>query len=346
MKAMILAGGLSTRLYPLTKTVPKPLVPIAGEPIAGHVARYLRSFGIDEIAINVHYHAEQIEARLGTGAEFGVRFHYLREPVLLGSAGAVKQMEGFFNDTFVVIGCDVLTDVGLDRLVAFHRQRGATATIGLVEAVDVSQYGVVVVDDDGKICEFQEKPAPGTERSHLVNTAVYVFEPEVLGRIRAGEFYDFGKQVFPEMLGDAVAFYGLAMPGAYWCDVGTLPEYRRGTRDALEGSVRMPGMSRPRGVAPSARVSSRAKIEGSVRIGERSSLADGAVVVGPSVIGADVVVDADARIERSIVWDRAHIGESARLVDAIVGVDYEVAPRTNLDSAIVAREEASAPRPS
>jgi NDP-sugar pyrophosphorylase family protein len=235
---MILAGGLSTRLYPLTKTVPKALVPIAGEPIAAHVARYLRSFGIDEIAINVHYHAEQIEARLGTGAEFGVTFHYLREPVLLGSAGAVKQMEGFFNQTFVVIGCDVLTDIGLDRLVAFHRQRGATATIGLVEADDVSQYGVVVVDEDGKIGEFQEKPAPGTERSHLVNTAVYVFEPEVFSRIPEGEFYDFGKQVFPEMLRDAVAFYGLAMPGAYWCDVGTLPEYRRGTRSGHVAGAR------------------------------------------------------------------------------------------------------------
>jgi mannose-1-phosphate guanylyltransferase len=93
MKAMILAGGLSTRLYPLTKQVPKPLVPIAGEPNAIHVMRYLRSFGIDEIAINVHYHADQIQAGLGDGSKFGVRLHYLHEPKLLGSAGAVKQME-------------------------------------------------------------------------------------------------------------------------------------------------------------------------------------------------------------------------------------------------------------
>jgi NDP-sugar pyrophosphorylase family protein len=246
----------------------------------------------------------------------------------------------------VVIGCDVLTDIGLDRLVAFHRQRGATATIGLVEADDVSQYGVVVVDEDGKIGEFQEKPAPGTERSHLVNTAVYVFEPEVFSRIPEGEFYDFGKQVFPEMLRDAVAFYGLAMPGAYWCDVGTLPEYRRGTRDVLEGRVRAPGMSRARGVAPSARVSPEARVEGAVRIGERSSLGAGAVVVGPSVIGDDVIVEGSAHLERSIVWDRARIGEGARLVDTIVGVDYGVAPGAILENATVAPEEASASRPS
>ena len=102
MKAMLLAGGLSTRLYPLTKAVPKPLVPIAGEPNAIHVMRYLRSFGIEDVAINVHYHAEQIEKRLGDGSACGVRLHYLYEEVLLGSAGAVKQMEPFFAETFVV----------------------------------------------------------------------------------------------------------------------------------------------------------------------------------------------------------------------------------------------------
>src|SRR5579864_6297577 len=101
MKAMILAGGLSTRLYPLTKQVPKPLVPVAGEPNAIHVMRYLRSFGIEDVAINVHYHATQIEKRFGDGSSYGLRLHYLYEEVLLGSAGAVKQMDSFFDETFV-----------------------------------------------------------------------------------------------------------------------------------------------------------------------------------------------------------------------------------------------------
>jgi NDP-sugar pyrophosphorylase family protein len=344
MKAMILAGGLSTRLYPLTKQVPKPLVPIAGEPNAIHVMRYLRSFGIDEIAINVHYHADQIQAGLGDGSKFGVRLHYLHEPKLLGSAGAVKQMESFFAETFVVIGCDDLTDIGLDRLVTFHRQRHAVATIALVEADDVSQYGVVVVDEDGKIVEFQEKPAPGTERSHLVNTGVYVFEPAIFERIPAGEFYDFGKNVFPELQRDGGAFYGLAMPGAFWCDIGTPDEYRRATRDVLSGRVRLPGATRVRGVAPSARIAKSASIGGDVRIGERTALEDGVRVVGPTVIGDDVVVERDALLERSIVWDRARIGAGAHLIDAIVGADYAVAADARLCDAIVAGEEAGATR--
>jgi NDP-sugar pyrophosphorylase family protein len=146
----------------------------------------LRSFGIEDIAINVHYLADRIVQTFGDGSQYGVKLHYLHESVLLGSAGGVKQMEEFLkDDTFVVIGCDEVTDMRLDALVAFHKQRAAIATIGLVEADDVSHYGVVIVDDDGRILDFQEKPPPGTERSNLVNTGVYIFEPAIFDRIPA-----------------------------------------------------------------------------------------------------------------------------------------------------------------
>jgi mannose-1-phosphate guanylyltransferase len=344
MKAMILAGGLSTRLYPLTKAVPKPLVPIAGEPNAIHVMRYLRSFGIEEIAINLHYHAEQIEKRLGDGSACGVRLHYLHEPQLLGSGGAVKQMEPFFDETFVVIGCDDLTDIPLDNVIGFHRDRRALATIALVEAEDVSHYGVVVVDENGKIVEFQEKPAPGTEKSHLVNTGVYVFEPEIFKRIPAGEFYDFGKQVFPGLQRERAAFYGLEARGAYWCDIGTPSEYVRATRDVLSGRMRLLGDGRVRGVAQSARLGEGVQIDGDVHIGERCRIGDRACILGSSVLGDDVVVGDEALIERSILWDRARIGTRAHLIDSIIGVDYAVADGAHLRNAILANEAEPATR--
>src|SRR5690349_9533125 len=155
MKAMILAGGLSTRLYPLTKQVPKPLVPVAGEPNAVHLIRYLKSYGITEIGINVHYLADMIVDTLGDGSKFGVHLEYLHESVLLGSAGAVEQMKYFLADApFVVVGCDDLTDIPLDDLLAFHKEKNAVATIGLVEREEVDQYGVVVTQGDGKIVGF------------------------------------------------------------------------------------------------------------------------------------------------------------------------------------------------
>jgi NDP-sugar pyrophosphorylase family protein len=336
---MILAGGLSTRLYPLTKQVPKPLVPIAGEPNAGHLMRYLRSFGIEEIAINVHYLADKIVEAFGDGSAYGVKLHYLHEDKLMGSAGAIKQVEEFLaGDTFVIVGCDELTDMRLDALLAFHKKRDALATIALVHAEDVSQYGVVIVDGDGRVEDFQEKPAKGTERSNLVNTGVYVFEPEILAHIPADTFWDFGKNVFPGLLSDAAPFYALEMSGAYWRDIGTLAEYRIATRDVLEGRMRLLGNARVRGYPPDLLLGNDVRIEGDVRIGARATLGDGARLIGPAVLGDGVAVGAGATVENSIVWDGVSIGRGAHVSDSIVGLNFEVAPDAALVGAIVANE--------
>ena len=338
MKAMILAGGLSTRLYPLTKQVPKPLVPVAGEPNAAHVIRYLQASGCDEIAINVHYLAEAIYAALGDGSRYGVRLEYLHEDELLGSAGAVKQMEAFFgSETFVVMGCDELTDLPLRELVAFHRSRNALATIGLVECANVDQYGVVVTNPAGKIVGFQEKPAPGTERSHSANTGIYVFERAIFDRLPSGAFYDFGKHVFPDLLASNAAFYGYAASDAYWCDIGTPDEYRRATRDLLAGTVSIPG-TRARGADPRASIAPTAAVEGAVWIGRGAVIESGAFIAGPSVIGDLVHVGRGANIESSILWEGATVGSGAYVGGSIVGINYVVPPDASLENAIVANE--------
>ena len=324
MKAMILAGGLSTRLYPLTKQVPKPLVPVAGEPNAVHLIRYLKSYGIDQIAINVHYLADMIVDTLGDGSAYGVYLEYLHEDVLLGSAGAVEQMKWFLSDApFVVVGCDDLTDIPLDKLLEFHRQKGAIATIGLVEREEVDQYGVVVTAQDGKITGFQEKPPKGTEQSKLVNTGIYAFTPEIFDRIPSGVFYDFGKNVFPDLQNAAAPFYGFDARGAYWCDIGTPGEYRRATEDVLRGKFRIPG---------------HAPITNDVWIGANARIAPNAVIVGPSVIGDGVEIQNGARVERSIVWQGSCIGKDAIVRDTIVGMNYEVPAGAVLEGAIVGNE--------
>jgi mannose-1-phosphate guanylyltransferase len=336
---MILAGGLSTRLYPLTRLVPKPLVPVAGVPNAAHLVRYLKEYGFDEIAINVHYLADAIVAALGDGSHFGVKLHYSHETELLGSAGAVKKIQSFFGDEgFLVIGCDELTDIRLDRLLEFHRDRQAIATIGLVDCDEVDQYGVVVVDDRGKVIGFQEKPAKGTERSKKVNTGVYAFSPAIFEHIPAGEFYDFGKQVFPALQGAGERFYGFDARGAYWADIGTPSEYRRASFDVLRGVVRIPHVE-PNGIHPSAQLAPTARIEGPVRVGAGVCVGDGCSIVGPSVLDDGVTLEAGARLERSILWQGAAVGARSELRDAIVGKDYEVAPETILIDALVAYDD-------
>ena len=336
---MILAGGMSTRLYPLTKEVPKPLVPIAGEPNSGHLMRYLRSFGITDVAINVHYLADLIVDTFGDGSAYGVNLHYLHEKKLMGSAGGVKQMESFLRgETFVVIGCDAITDMRLDELVAFHKDRKAIASIGLAYEEDVSQYGVVIVDAQGRILDFQEKPPRGTERSKLVNTGLYVFEPEIFERIPAGEFWDFGNNVFPELQRDKAAFYGREMTGAYWRDIGTINEYRQATREVLEGRVKLLGNARATGHPPDTVLGSRVKIEGNVRIGSRVVIGDDVTIIGPCVIGDRVRIGNGAVIESSIVWDDTSLGAQTRIIDSIVGQRYRIAPGVALEGSVVANE--------
>lgn len=321
---MILAGGLSTRLYPLTKQVPKPLVPVVGEPNAVHLIRYLKAYGFDEIAINVHYLPQMILDALGDGSKFGVHLEYLHEKELLGSAGAVQQMKAYLgDDPFVVVGCDDLTNLPLDKLLAFHDRKDAVATIGLVEREEVDQYGVVVTDAEGKITGFQEKPPKGTERSKLVNTGIYAFTPEIFDHIPAGVFYDFGKNVFPSLQQAGAAFYGFDARSAYWCDIGTPGEYRRATNDVLSGRFKIPGeraLTNDLWISPSAQVAPDAKVS------------------GPSVIGDGVRVESGASVERSIIWEGALIGANATVRDAIVGIGYRIEPNTSIADTIVANE--------
>ncbi|HEV8019732.1 MAG TPA: NDP-sugar synthase [Candidatus Lustribacter sp.] len=335
-KAMILAGGMSTRLYPLTKQVPKPLVPVAGEPITAHIMRWLASFGFTEVGINVHYLSHAIDSAFGDGSRYGVKLNYVRESELMGSAGAVKPLEAFFDRTFVVVGCDDLTDANLDALVAFHKERGALATIGLVEAEEVDQYGVVLTDDRGRITEFQEKPPKGTERSKLVNTGIYVFEPEIFSYIPAETFYDFGKGVFPALLAAGAGFYGLRL-NAYWRDIGTPKEYRLATSDVLAGRVRLRG-ARATGVPAGVHLGNDVRIEGDVRLGSNVSVGRRVRIVGPTVIGDGVRIGDEAVIERSIVWDAATLGARVLVRDSIVGIDYDVPADTSLIDRIVANE--------
>ncbi len=335
---MILAGGLSTRLYPLTKRVPKPLVPVAGVPNAAHLLHYLKEYGFDEIAMNLHYHAEAIVATLGDGSEFGVKLHYSHESELLGSAGAVKNIQGFFGEeTFLVIGCDEVTDLKLDRLMDFHRERGALASIALIECEDVEQYGVVVVDERGRVVGFQEKPPRGTERSKLVNTGVYVFSPEIFDHIPAGEFYDFGKQVFPALQAANERFYGFDARGAYWADIGTPSEYRRASYDVVSGVIRIPHTS-PNGIDPSATIGAGARIEGAARLGAGVRVGENVSIEGPCVVDDGVRIEAGARLKRSIVWQGATIGAGSELLDAIVGKDTVVADESVLKDTLVAEQ--------
>jgi mannose-1-phosphate guanylyltransferase len=239
MNAMILAAGKGTRLYPMTETLAKPMVPVGGRPVLEHTVCWLRDHGIRRVAVNLHHRPESVREYFGDGSRFGVQIVYSEEPELLGTAGGVKRMEAFFEDPFLIVYGDVLTDLDLDALVAAHRAASPVdhATLAVDRRADPALGGVVELDADHRVRRFVEKPRPGEIRSSWVNSGVMVVDRALLAGIPAGRFSDFGHEVLPGWLAAGVPLYGWPLPaGTFLIDVGTPESYARAARDWRRGS--------------------------------------------------------------------------------------------------------------
>jgi len=234
MKAMILAAGEGTRLRPLTLNTPKVMLPIAGRPLLQYTIDLLRFYNITEVAINLHHLPKIVMDWLGDGDKFGIGVTYSIEDPILGTAGALTRLRDFFDETFVVVYGDMLTNLNISSLVEFHQAKGALASLTLFEVEDPSSYGIVEIDSERRILRFVEKPAPGTTSSNLANAGIYVLQPEVIDYIPSETFYDFGHDLFPALLSKGARLFGYVTTDSI-LDTGTMEYYRRAERDLLEG---------------------------------------------------------------------------------------------------------------
>lgn len=339
-KAMVLAAGLGTRLRPLTDLISKPMAPIVNKPVMEHIIELLIKHGYKDVVCNLHYYPEAIKNHFGDGAKWEINISYSFEEVLMGTAGGVKNVEGFFSGkTFLVISGDALTDINLADVVEFHKQKGGIATLVLTEVEDPSQFGVVIIDDNNKIIGFQEKPLPGEEKSNLANSGIYVFESEIFKHIPENQFYDFGKNVFPGLLEAGIDYYGFKH-NHYWNDVGNLEEYQRGNFDALEGkvSVNIPGNQIREGVwvGKSCRIQEEVVIIPPVCIGDNCTIKKGAKLFGPIILGNNTIVDERAVLYRGIKWGSGYIGKDASLIGAIIGYNAKIKDKASiLEKAVI-----------
>lgn len=215
MKAMLLAAGNAQRLRPLTDNTPKPMLVVAGRPILEHNVRLLVRHGIRDIIINLHHKPEVIQSHFGDGSKFGAHITYSWEPDLLGTAGAVKQVEREFNEPFLVLYGDNLTDCDLTRLIAFHRARGGNATMALFYREDVTASGIVRLNQEDRILEFLEKPRADQVFSHFVNAGILVLDLSLLHRIPVG-VSDFGRDILPDLLASGQPIFGYRMSEQLW----------------------------------------------------------------------------------------------------------------------------------
>jgi mannose-1-phosphate guanylyltransferase len=296
MRAVVLVGGFGTRLRPLTYTVPKPMLPVGHLPIIERLVANLVRGGVTDVTLALGFKPEPFLEAFPDGTCAGAQLHYAVEPEPLDTAGAIRfaaEAAGI-DETFVVVNGDVLTDLDIATLVDFHRARGAEATLHLIAVPDPSAFGVVALDDVGRVERFVEKPPPGTEPSNLVNAGTYVLEPSVLGRIPTGRKVSIERETFPAIVADGGVF--AMATDDYWIDTGKPELYLAANLDLL-GGRRAHDHCEP--VAPGA-------------------IIDPSATVTTAIIAAGAVVDAVAVVERSVVLAGAHIGVGAVVRDSVV----------------------------
>jgi len=292
MKAIILIGGRGTRLSPLTDKKPKPLITVGDIPIIETLIKNLARQGISECAVTLGYRGDDIKKALGSLCH-GVKITYFEEKEPLGTAGAVKNCKDFLDGDFIVTSGDALCDLDLKSALACHEMSGNTATIVLTPSSDVLEYGVVLLDKLGKVTGFSEKPAWEGVKSDLVNCGIYLFKKEVLDLIPENTFWDFGSQVFPEMLSRNIPI-NTYISHSFWCDVGNPWALYSCNMKTLSPDFFL--HYSPEGV----RVSRSAH-------------------VSHSVIGKGTVLKAGCDVRRAVIGQGCEIGEGAELIGCILG---------------------------
>jgi mannose-1-phosphate guanylyltransferase len=331
---MVMAAGLGTRLRPLTYEMPKPMVPVANRPVIEHILRLLRRHGLGEVLANLHWFPELIRGHLGDGSKVGVELTYSHEETLLNTAGGVWNVRDYLTpdgDSFLVMAGDALTDVDLRALCEAHASHDGVATLTVKRVPNVSEFGVVVTDGDGRVQGFQEKPDPAEALSELANCMIYAFRPEIFDYFPDPPYVDWAKDIFPILLDHDVPFYTHTVE-RYWNDVGSLPELLRGNLDCIDGAVEVvpagevvaaqadpdsPG----EGGLPQHRAGLPAgtELNGRALVGEGVRVGGGVRIDGPAVIGEGARVGDGARIKESVLLPGAEVPDDALVADSLLG---------------------------
>ena len=316
MKAVVLVGGFGTRLRPLTLHTPKQMLPIVDRPMIEWVIQHLAHHGVDAAVLSLGYRPDAFAAAYPGGRCAGVELLYAVEDEPLDTAGAIRFAATHvgIDERFVVMNGDVLTDLDVSAVIDFHERSGAEATITLHEVDDPSRYGVVAMDDDGRVRAFVEKPSIEDAPSTLINAGTYVLEPSVLDRIPAVGPVSIERDTFPRVVADG-ALYAIDDGGVYWLDAGTPETY-------IQAQLDLVGGRRP--VSPA-----------SLIVRDPSAAVAASAVVRNSVIGPDVHIRDEAEVIDSVVLRGAVIGAKARVRHSVVGVGASIGERAALEELTV-----------
>ncbi len=340
MKALFLAGGMGTRLKPLTNHLPKPMVPIMGVPLLERSVRELKRCGVKEIILSTCYCSDCIERYFGEECRRGMKIHCICEEKPLGTGGAIKNCQKYFDDTFLIFNSDILSNFDLKKLVEFHHSSKADVTIAASQVKNPSSYGVIEYDSNDRIVSFTEKPKPGEEKSNYINAGIYVFEPKVLDLIPEGKPISVERDTFPLLLkkGYHMSVY---RGGGYWIDIGTPQKYVQAHKDIFDGLCTVTENDfrndKVYGVE-SAELDSSAKITGPVWLGRNVHIGANAVIGPNVVIGDGFQAGRGCEIRNSIIWNDVSVGSGVDVDHSVVTSGCRMESGTQCDHTIYSPE--------
>lgn len=316
-----MSGGKGTRLRPLTCNIPKPMVPILNKPVMEYLLKLLKSHGIEDIAVTLHYMPSSIIDYFGNGEQFGVKMSYYIEDSPLGTGGSVKNAEEFLDSTFLVVSGDAFTNMDFQKALDFHRKKKSKATLVLKRESIPLEYGVVITDESGRIVRFLEKPSWGEVFSDTINTGIYILEPEVLDYYKKGENFDFSKDLFPRLLKDNIPMYGY-VTDQYWNDIGDINSYIKTHEDLLNKSVYAEFKSEEIDdgvwVGEGTSIERGVQIIPPVYIGKNCVIKNGTVLESHTVIGDNSYIDNNCSLKRTIMWDGVFLSKEVEARKAII----------------------------
>lgn len=345
MKAVILAGGKGTRVRPLTYMLPKPMVPIVERPIMSFLLDLLKQHHFDEVIVTVGYMANMIEDHYKNGADYHMQIAYSLEgkmvegeivPIGLGSAGGLKKVQefsNFFDEPFLVICGDALIDLDLTEAMNFHKANNATATVICKEVPkdEVYKYGVVVTDANNKVLSFQEKPKVEEAKSNIINTGIYIFNPEVFDYIPEDQEFDIGGELLPLLVEKGEPFYATA-PSFQWVDVGSTKDFYTANLMLVNqeiNGIKPYGKEIKPGVWTGINCDinlDEVEIEAPVYIGSSVRLEKGAKIIGPAMIGSGCIIKENATLEKSVVLGYTKVSSHAHIQEKIIAGKYIINP--------------------
>ncbi|MDX2045044.1 MAG: NDP-sugar synthase [Acidobacteriota bacterium] len=303
MKAMILAAGFGTRLWPLTIGRTKPAIPFLNRPLIGFTIDYLRRYGFEDIIINLHHEPDSVRQQIGDGSRFGVRIHYsLEAPEILGTSGALDNVRDLLNkETFAVVNGKIITDIDLAAALETHRQKRALATLVLKPNPKRERFSEVKITDDHRIAKFAGFPSPDNPQSPLMFTGIHLMQPEIFDYIPRGVFSDSVRDVYPAAMADGkVIAAHIASEESSWFELSTLQRYLEISLESLSREGRN------------------------------------------VVMDDECQIDASARLANSVLWKRVRVEADARLTNCVVGDDVTIPAGAEFSHAVIVRADLAA----